>query len=191
MRRLKTLPRLWLVTDPRQGEALWMALERVPRGSGVLFRDRERPNHERRARYDRVRAMARRRRLVLVVAGPRSLAVAWRADGWHAGGGQRGPNGLLRTAPAHDRAELLAARRAGAALIFLSPVRATRSHPRARPLGLVKTGLLAGAVRDDLVALGGLDASDTRGLAGLRIRRWAAIDGLTPPPGQKRKAVPI
>jgi acyl dehydratase len=26
------------MTDPRMGEALWQALERMPRGSGVIFR---------------------------------------------------------------------------------------------------------------------------------------------------------
>src|SRR5439155_26981070 len=32
------LPRLWLMTDERQGDGLWAALERMPRGAGVVFR---------------------------------------------------------------------------------------------------------------------------------------------------------
>jgi thiamine monophosphate synthase len=38
---------------------------------------------------------------------------------------------------------------------------------------------MAGRRRDDLVALGGMDATRARRLAALGIRRWAAIDALT------------
>lgn len=195
MRRLQSLPCVWLVTDPRQGDALWPALARLPRGAGVLFREFERPPGERRALFARVRAVARRRRLVLVLAGDARTAAAWRAGGWHAAGGpSRAARALLRTAPAHDPAELARARAAGAALVFVSPVHPTRSHPGAPALGRVRFGLLIGRTRSDVVALGGMDARRARPVRRLGVARWAAIDGLTPDPpsrsGQKRKAVP-
>ena len=34
----QTLPRLWLMTDERVGDALIPAVERLPRGAGTVFR---------------------------------------------------------------------------------------------------------------------------------------------------------
>jgi len=78
-----------------------------------------------------VLALARSRELLLLLGGTAELAVAWGADGSHG----RGPGEGLRSAPVHDLREIREAERDGAALLFLSPVFATRSHPEARPLG--------------------------------------------------------
>src|SRR3712207_5523420 len=137
--RCRHLPKIWMFTDERQGAALWTALDSLPRGAGVIFRHYRTP--DRRMLATRVRAVCRRRGLLFVVAGSTRLARAWRADGAHG----RAPGAL--TAPAHDRAELIAARRAGARLAFLSPVFSTRSHPEARTLGTVRFGLTARAAR--------------------------------------------
>jgi len=69
------------MTDQRMGDALWTALGQLPRGSGVIFRHYA--TRDRRALFERVRAVARKRRLVLVLAGTPRQAVAWRADGAH------------------------------------------------------------------------------------------------------------
>lgn len=167
------LPRLWLITDERLGEQLWEALEALPRGSGVIFRDYATPLAARRARFAAVLAVARRRRLVLVRAGP----AAMRGEmGVHNGRG-RG----LRTAAVHDRAELVAARRAGVDLVFISPVFPTRSHPGAPTLGIVRLGLLRRGVTMPAIALGGMNARAFRRLRGLGLHGWAAIDGLSRP----------
>ncbi|TFI59549.1 thiamine phosphate synthase [Sphingomonas parva] len=165
MPRRQPLPRLWLMTDERLGERLWAALERLPRGAGVVFRYYSTPPRERRTLFAEVRRVARRRGLMLIVAGPRRLA----GDGVHNRQG-RG----LRTASAHDLRELRAAERAGAGLVFLSPVFPTRSHPGARPLGRARFGLIAGQARVPVVALGGVDARNARTLPGAY--GWAAID---------------
>ena len=174
MHRRQPLPRLWLMTDERQGEGLWAALERLPKGAGVVFRHYRTAADERRRLFGRVRAIARRRRLVLLLAGPPGLARAWRADGCH--GRWRRSRGLILSAPAHSRAEIVAAERAGADLLFVSPVFATRSHPRARPLGKVRFGSLAGSARLPVIALGGMDEARARALAGFRPYGWAGID---------------
>lgn len=169
-RHPSSLPRLWLFTDERLGEALWPALAALPRGSGVVFRDYATPLAERKARFARVLAIARRRRLILLRAGE----VPMRGEmGVHNARGR----GVL-TAAVHDRAEIVAARRAGADLIFVSPVFATRSHPGARTLGPVRLGLMLRGAGVPAVALGGMDARRFRRLAGLPLNGWAAIDGL-------------
>jgi thiamine-phosphate pyrophosphorylase len=162
------LPCVWLFTDERQGEALWPALERLPRGAGVIFRHYKTPDRAALAR--RVRAVCRRRGMVFIVAGPPSLARAWRADGAHG----RLPGTL--TAPAHGMTELVAARRCGARLAFLSPLFATRSHPGGRPLGRLRFGALARRAPLPVAALGGVTAPRARQLAALGGCGWGAID---------------
>jgi thiamine-phosphate pyrophosphorylase len=168
MSRRQPLPRLWLMTDERQAERLWEALERVPRGAGVVFRHYGLAPYERRRLFERVRKVARRRRLLLLASG-----TGIRADGGH--GGTRG--GGLRSASAHDLRELKAAERGGAALVFLSPAFATRSHPGARALGPVRFGLIARQARLPVIALGGVDERNARRLP--HIYGWAGIDAWT------------
>lgn len=177
MRARHRLPETWLFTDERQGERLWTALDRLPRGAGVVFRHYRSP--DRAALAQRVRAVCRRRGLLFVVAGPLPLARAWRADGAH------GRFAGALTAPAHDRAELVAARRAGVRLAFLSPLFATRSHPDARPLGALRFGGLARQARLAVAALGGVTAADWRRLRNLGASGWGAIDAWSerPRPG--------
>jgi len=158
------------------GDALWIALERLPRGAGIVFRHYGLPPGERRALYERVRAVAHRRRLVLILASSPKQAAAWRADGVHGRSPRRVARPLMRSAPAHDGMELRAACHADLRLV--SPVFRTRSHPGARALGAVRLGLMLGRDRDGIVALGGMSHRRAQALKNLGITRWAAIDGL-------------
>jgi thiamine-phosphate pyrophosphorylase len=155
------------MTDERLGDGLWAALRRVPRGSGVVFRHYAAPAAERRALFRRVMRIARARGLVVVRAGDRA---GFGEDGVH--GGARGSG--LRTAPAHDRREAVAAVRRGTQVLFVSPVFATRSHPGAEVLGERKARRIAQGLPVVAIALGGMDARRFRRLTGLD--GWAAID---------------
>jgi thiamine-phosphate pyrophosphorylase len=163
-------PRVWLMTDERLGDGLLAAIERLPRGGGIVFRHYSLPEAERRPLFDQVKAMARHRRLMLLLSGAAPQARAWGADGSHG----RGRGTGFRSAPVHNLSEIRAAERAGADLLFLSPVHATRSHPGAAPLGAARFTLLARQTRLPVVALGGMNterAQDLRGAYG-----WAGID---------------
>lgn len=165
MHRRQSLPRLWMMTDERQGEGLWDALERLPAGGGVVFRHYSLGSAERLATWMAVKSIGRRRGLVLLSArGPLPGA-----DGVH---GRRGAG--IRTASAHNLRELRAAEQSGADLVFLSRVFPTRSHPGATVLGPWRFALLARQVRIPVVALGGMDAAKARTLRGAY--GWAAID---------------
>lgn len=169
------LPRLWLMTDERQGDALWSALATLPRGAGVIFRHYATPAADRRACYERVRRVARSRGLMLILAGEPREATAWRADGAHGRSRrQGGSRPLIRTASAHNRRELVDAERMGADLVLLSPAFATRSHAGARSLGRVRFMALARQARLPVIALGGMNARRARSLGG--IYGWAGID---------------
>jgi thiamine-phosphate pyrophosphorylase len=181
MQRRQPLPRLWLMTDERQGDGLWDALRRLPRGAGIVFRHYGLPPGERRLLFAKVRRIARKKALVLLSAGGRLPS----ADGVHGGRGRGG----LRSASAHSLVELKAAERGGANLVFLSPVVPTRSHPGAPSLGRVRFGRIAREARIPVIALGGVNPRNGAQLAALGAYGWAGIDAWTS--DQKRKAVPI
>lgn len=171
MSRRHLLPRRWLMTDERLGGRLLDAVQRLPpRRAGIVFRHHGLPEAERRALFEQVKAVARRRGLVLLLAGPAAQARAWGADGSHG----RGRGVGLRTAPAHDARELRAAERARAALVFLSPVFPTSSHPGAPVLGPACFARLARRSRLPVVALGGMNTERARTLRSAY--GWAGID---------------
>lgn len=173
-RRHPPLPQLWLMTDERMGERLWDALDRLPPGSGVVFRHYALPLVERRAVFARIARIARRRRLVLLRAGPVRLSQT--ESGTH---NTKRREAALYTRAAHSRREAIAAIRAGADAIFVSPVFATRSHPRARVLGRVRFGLLVRELKVPVIALGGMDARRAASLWRIGLYGWSAIDAWT------------
>jgi len=159
-----------MMTDERQGEGLGEAVSRLPDGAGIVFRHYSLPPARRRSLFEEVRTAARARKLMLLLAGPAEEALAWGADGSHGRGSGQG----LRSAPVHDLAEIRAAEADGAALLFLSAVFATRSHPGAEPLGPLRFDELAGLTRLPVIALGGMDEARFGLLR--KAYGWAGID---------------
>jgi thiamine-phosphate pyrophosphorylase len=87
-----------------------------------------------------------------------------------------GPAGLTFSLAVHDEQEARSARERQAALVFVSPVRPTRSHPGRPALGQAEALRLARLAGCPAIALGGMDlisgaALMTQGFAG-----WAGID---------------
>jgi thiamine-phosphate pyrophosphorylase len=164
------------MTDERHGDRLFEAVGRLPEGGGVVFRHYRAA--DRRALFDRVAEAARKRRILVLLAGPAEEAEAWGADGSHG----RGPGAGLRTAPAHDVAEIRAAEDAEASALFVSPVFATRSHPGVAALGPERFAQLAAQTRLPVIALGGMDEGRFGMLAGAY--GWAGIDAWSSSPSQ-------
>jgi thiamine-phosphate pyrophosphorylase len=178
------LPRLWLMTDERiSTDRLLGSAERLPRGAGIVFRHYSLPPRKRRALFMRLQERARRRGVMLLLAGPPSLATAWRADGWHGHYIGQKVRRMIHSAPAHSPAELEQAARSDADLVFLSPVFATHSHPGAGALGRARFGLLARSTRLPVVALGGMTPKRAAALHSMGIHGWAAIDYWMENPG--------
>lgn len=176
--RRRHLPKLWLVTDERQGDALLPAVAALPRGAGVVFRHFRTP--DRGALLRRVRRATRRRGVLVCVA--YEGHGAWRAEG----------DGLSIVV-VHDARELTAMmmdRHRPPDLVFVSPVFATRTHPGAGALGLAAFARLARRSAVPVIALGGMDARRWQRVRRLGAHGWAAVDGLTPGADQKWKAVP-
>ncbi len=159
------VPPLWLFTDSRRLPDPRAAVARLPRGlAGVVFRH---DGHADRVALGRDLArICRARRLALIVAGDVRLATALRA-GVHLRGG-RWPGSVrtrgLVSSSAHGFADLRRAARAGARLVFLSPVFATASHPDAPSLGPARWSGLARHASTEVAALGGVDGASVRAL---------------------------
>lgn len=172
-KRHHPLPQLWLMTDERLGDALWPAIRALPCGAGIIFRHYATPPTARRALFRKVRALARKRGLMLLLAGCTGVARAWGADGSH------GRHSGALTAPVHSIPEMRAAERRGAKLVFVSPVFPTRSHPGAPTLGRVRFLQMCQHSRMPVIALGGMTEKRFAGLKHAKVYGWAAIDGLS------------
>src|SRR3546814_15148058 len=152
----------------------------LPQGSGIIFRHYTLPTNTRRLLFARCRAIAQRLWLVLLLAGPEEIALAWKADGFHGRSSRKCRHArLIHTAPAHDVPELRKAERTNADLLFISPVFPTRSHPNGRTLGPLRFGLLRQQTPKVVIALGGINRRRANRLRGLGADGWAAIDALT------------
>ncbi|HEV2569936.1 thiamine phosphate synthase [Sphingomonas sp.] len=169
-RRHLALPRVWMLTDERQGEAPERIAARLPRHVGVVVRHYSLPLRERIVLARRIAGTGR----FTVFAGTEGEARRAKAQGVYGASPERA--GLPRLYPVHDAAEIAAAERAGAAMLLLSPAFPTRSHPDTRALGAVRFGLLARQASRPVIALGGVNRTRARRLRGLGAEGWAAID---------------
>jgi thiamine-phosphate pyrophosphorylase len=169
-------PTIWLMTDARFGDDLLPAIRRLPFGSGVVFRHYHLASVERRRLFGQVRRICRQRGHMLVLAGSEMIALRWHADGFHHRSG-RSRSALPRTAPGHNRTELVEALRNGADLLFISPLFATTSHPGSGALGGLAFNALAKQSRAArVIALGGMSQGRARALNRALVHGWAAID---------------
>ncbi|CAN5169750.1 thiamine phosphate synthase [soil metagenome] len=177
-RRLKPMPTLWLMTDERVAQdRLLRGAARLPRGSGIVLRHYRTAAAERRALFDTLRRIAVRRGLLLFLAGSEGQALAWGADGFHGREGRA--RRLPMSAPVHDMRELRVAERAGADVLFVSPLFATRSHPGGRVLGAFRFSALAKRAGMPVMALGGVGLRHVRLVRMLGAVGFGAIDGLS------------
>ncbi|MGE5517719.1 MAG: thiamine phosphate synthase [Bacteroidota bacterium] len=181
------LPRLILVTDEVRLADPLPAMRRLPPGAGVLLRHYGVAGRPALARQ--LAQVARRRRLVLLVAGADwRLAAAVGAAGVHlpealarqlADPGLRlwQRRGHVLSIACHDRVALARARAQGADAAVLSPVFPTASHPGAPVLGAIRFALWAGGAGLPVVALGGVNRHTAKALR--HAAGMAAIGGFS------------
>lgn len=182
-RRFSHLPVLWLFSDWYVLPDPCPAVALLPRAlSGVVFCHDRAPGRATLGR--RLARLCRVRRIALVVAGDGRLAAALGA-GVHLRRGRwpdsRRPQRGWRVASAHNRAELARAVRAGVDGVFLSPLFATKSHPEACPLGVLRWLLLARRTRLPVFAFGGVTGDLAASLPARNCAGFAAIRALAPP----------
>lgn len=187
-RKSRPLPERILLTDARRLADPLPFMRRLSPGSAVILRHYEWPSARRLALALEMKALCRRRGLLLLVAGDVRLALATGADGLHlpqnllprAAGMRR--HFALVTAAVHDAGALVRAARAGADAALVSPVFATASHPGAQGLGILRFAALADRARRlglGVYALGGIDVAAARRLIAVPKSGIAGIGGIT------------
>ncbi|WP_051503949.1 thiamine phosphate synthase [Sphingomonas jaspsi] len=143
------------MTDERMGAALWSALRALPRGSGVIVRHDTLDRAARLRLALKVGSIAKRRGLVLGVAGDVGLARLIGAELVHRPAGACGL--MPRSFPVHDESEARLARRISADLVLVSPIFPTSSHPDGQALGSAEAKRLARIAGTTAIALGGMN----------------------------------
>lgn len=167
-------PREWLMTDERLGDRLWSAIEALPTGSGIVFRHHATPKEERADLARQIAEHCRQHGLTLAVAGELDLARRLGLRLVHNPPGDAGD--LAFSSSAHSQAEAEKACVAGAALLFVSPVFATRSHPGRPALGRKAAVRIAQACPIPAIALGGVNRGNFAPLQRGGFYGWAGID---------------
>ena len=173
--RQRDWPRAWLMTDERMGDRLWGAIDRMPiENSGIVFRHYSLAKDVRAIFARRVADICHRRSMALAVARDEELAVTVGADLVH--NPPAPPLRLPFSRSVHSIDEAEAARAAQVAIVFVSPIYPTQSHPGEMALGRPLARRIAEAAGVPAIALGGMDA-----LKFARVQRegfygWAGID---------------
>jgi thiamine-phosphate pyrophosphorylase len=162
------------MTDPKLGDALLASIQRLPFGSGVVFRHYQLEQAERQRLFSRIRRLCVRRGHMLLLADEPRVARRWNADGVH--GRLRG-QAMIRTMPVHGLREIAESGRFRADLVFLSPLYVTTSHPGAQPLKPMRFAQLAKrAAPARVIALGGMTRAKAAMWRQPTVHGWAAID---------------
>lgn len=196
----RKLPGVILMTDAARAPDPVEALARAPRGTAMIYRAYGlSPTH---AELARLGQMARRKGVRLLVAGNLRTSASAGVGGQHLPEHvvhqstdhrftRRAKPDFLVTAAAHSEGAVIAAARAGADAVLISPVFATQSHPGAKPLGIVRFARLATMAHAHGLAVYALGGTTTnaarRRLSGICVTGVAGISiGLAPK--QKERA---
>ena len=173
--RQRDWPRAWLMTDERMGDRLWTAIDRMPiKHSGIVFRHYSLAQDVRATLARRIADICHRRSLALAVARDENLALTVGADLVH--NPPEPPLRLPFSRSVHSVEEAEAARAADAAIVFVSPLYLTSSHPEGKPLGRPLARRIALAAGVPAIALGGMDALKFARLQHDGFYGWAGID---------------
>lgn len=164
-------PTAWLLTDERLGHELDRAMQRAAAfGAGILVRHHRSDKTVGRQLAERAVALG----APLAVAGDQALAQELSAILLHNPKGAS--TGMPFSLSVHDEEEARIARARGAALVFVSPVHPTRSHPGAPALGQAEALRLARLAGCPAIALGGMDQASGAALVAQGFAGWAGID---------------
>jgi len=152
------------MTDSERTPDPMVAINRLPPGSGVIFRHYQLANRKQLA--GQLASFCRQRHIKFLVAGDWQLAADVNADGIHLsehivrtgkGEGKRlRRKGFIITAAAHSHRSLWDAARTGVDAVIVSPVFQTVSHPQNLPLGIIKFSNMCRKSPVPVYALGGI-----------------------------------
>lgn len=180
----KPLPRLLFVTDPQRTPDPEAIADQLPAGAGVIYRAFGAADALPRAR--RLRAIAARRGLILLIGANEALAAACEAHGVHLPEADVDSAAALRaahpdwilTAAAHSLSAARKAAAAGCDAALVSVVFASNSLSAGPPMGAAAFTALVEAAPLPVYALGGVTLRTAVDLAGSGAQGFAMVEGL-------------
>jgi thiamine-phosphate pyrophosphorylase len=180
----KALPALLFFTDPQRTPDAEAIAATLPAGAAIVFRAFGTPDAEAQAR--RLLAIARQRRLKLLIGADAELAWRVGADGLHlperlAGRARRLKGlhpGWIVTAAAHSLAAARRAQAFGVDAAVVSAVFASRSPSAGRPIGPVRLAALVRQAGGPVYGLGGVNDKTAGRLRDAGLVGLAAVEGL-------------
>lgn len=180
--RGKGLPVVWFVTDPGRTPDPVAIAQRLPRGTGVIFRHFGLAGAENTAR--RLAEVAQARGLILLIGADAPMALRVGAAGVHLPERDAAGAAALRaaypdwivTAAAHSGAAVRSAFAAGADAVLLSAIFPSTSPSAGAPLGVRTLGRVVRRMRGPVYALGGVNEATARRLIGTGVAGFAAVE---------------
>ena len=181
------LPPFILVTDENRLPNPKPSISLLPPGSAVLLRHYDFPNRKDLALS--LRAICDVQALLLLIANDVQLALDVKADGLHLPNYRldlppsdiqkwRRCNGGLLTAAIHSSQALVKALRLEVDAALLSPVFKSVSHPKIRPLGLMRFTKICNSTDLPIYALGGINNVSAKNLFGSGAAGIAALGAI-------------
>jgi thiamine-phosphate pyrophosphorylase len=177
---------LLFFTDPERTHDPEAVARTLPAGAAIVFRAFGAPDAEAGAR--RLLAIARARRLKLLIGGDARLAARIGAHGVHlperlahrARPLKTARPGWIVTAAAHSLGAARRALAAGADATVVSAVFESRSPSAGAPIGPIRLAVLARRAGGPVYALGGVNNETARRLVDAGLVGLAAVEGLLP-----------
>ena len=177
------MPSIWLFTDARNDHILEESIAALPDGAGIIFRHYHLPLATRKMLFTWLKRKFLGAQRIFIWSGDASTARQLGADGVYGSPKILGKTisigpAMLRLAAVHNMAEIAAANRLAADMVFLSPVFPTRSHCGVNVLGAMRFAILARHAAMPVCALGGVTYGNYQRIARFS-HGWGAIDGLS------------
>lgn len=171
-------------TDPQRTPDPEAVAQTLPRGAAVVYRAFGAADALDRAR--RLRAIAAKRGLILLIGADARLAAAARAHGVHlpersmhlAKRLKAAHPAWIVTAAAHGEASARRGARMGADAAVVSPAFSSRSPSAGRPMGPRRLAAVAARAGLPVYALGGINSKNARRLLDVGVAGLAAVEGL-------------
>ncbi len=171
---------LAFMTDAARAPDPDIVARTLPAKAALILRDYDAPDRE--ALAKRLQSICADRGVLFLVGGDRALAEKIGADGAHfpAWMTPESLSPMITSAACHNDAEIQRAGDAKVDLALVSPVFQTRSHPGQQSLGADAFKLMARRASIPVLALGGVDETNVRQLAGPNVAGFAAISAFLP-----------
>ncbi|MFT6077795.1 MAG: thiamine-phosphate pyrophosphorylase [Myxococcota bacterium] len=185
LKAVKNLPQMFFFTDRKRIENIFEVVEYLPKNTAIIIREYDLEYSDRLEFSQKIAAIAKQNKQIVLVGKSWKLARQIRADGVHFSDLDsniflpQNCKKMILSFSCHHPKSLIRAKKLNADLVFFSPVFATKSHPNKKPVGIF--ALRNFAKRTSLksniptFALGGINENNVKLLSGAFVSGFGGI----------------